>query len=152
MCYSVAALCMYERIFHLTKHLHLDRSLHAVIHFVTFAVHIRIRTNAITPVLILCARCFVALAFAIRIHIMYKWNLSFNLHVSGPDQNYTWEGNICIGFHVTRFNFIPSLRHFFLLTFFGKVVIHLNITCVIAAALVFQPFYNWNLVVYIIII
>ena len=70
-------------VFHLIKHSHSDRSLHAAIHFVTFTVHISIQTNGITPMPILCARYFVVFTFVICLRIMHKWNLSLNCNRSG---------------------------------------------------------------------
>ena len=37
----------------------------------------------------------------------------------------------------------------YILVYFGKVFIHLNMIFVSAAALVFRPFYNWKLTFYI---
>ena len=67
----------YEGISRLIKHSHS----HAAIRFDTFAVHIRIRKNEITPILILCAQFSVAFAFVIHIRSIHKWNLSFT-HVT----------------------------------------------------------------------
>ena len=56
---------VYEGDSSLIKHLHSHQSLHAAIHFVAFAV--RIRMNGITPIQIICDQIFVAFTFVIRI-------------------------------------------------------------------------------------
>ena len=60
---------VYEGISRPAKHSHSDWSLHVAIHFVTFAVHIHIPMNGITPILILCDWFFWPhshLSFALR--------------------------------------------------------------------------------------
>ena len=74
MCYSVEVLCM-NWFSNRIKHSPLHQLLHATIHFVTFAV--RIWTNGITLLLILCFWFRVTFTFVIRIQITHKWNLSF---------------------------------------------------------------------------
>ena len=50
---------VYEEISRPIKHLHLQQLLHATIHFVAFAVPIRIRTNGSTAILIRFSSIFV---------------------------------------------------------------------------------------------
>ena len=70
---------VYEGISGPTKHSHLDRSLHVVIHFVIIIIHIH--TDGSTTMLILFFRSFVTLAFVIRIRITHKWNLSLSFEI-----------------------------------------------------------------------
>ena len=76
---------VYEGISRPIKHSHSDRSQRFIL---SDLQTIRIQTNGITPILILCARLFVTFAFIIHNCSTHKWNLSFmtyipilNLHV-----------------------------------------------------------------------
>ena len=60
-CVLLCGGTVYEGISRPIKYSHSDQSLHAMINCLAFAVYIRIRTNGIGPILILCAQSFVCI-------------------------------------------------------------------------------------------
>ena len=78
----------FEGISRPIKHSLSHRSLQAAIHFVAFVVHIRIRTNRITPVLIPCTQFFLHShsSFAFALHtsgiLDLRWTSKQNIFIS----------------------------------------------------------------------